>query len=105
MRLALLEKIESKPHLLESYNELLELIAGRPDNAWFWGAAGLPHHGSGAWADRARLLCGGAIHCGAGAWRSGSMWAGFVCIALAILIAGFGVLIHWLSREAVAGKK
>jgi uncharacterized protein (TIGR04206 family) len=100
IRLALLEKIEAKPQLLDSFHELLELMTGTSAQPRVTTRQDYRVTG-------AALGVIGAVSCVLGRTVStgqiavGIYVGGFICLGLAVLLLLVGFLIQWLARDPV----
>ena len=100
IRLALLEKIQDKPELVKSFQELQEVLAEIPV------ARRIEHHQD--YTVTGILLAALGVGCtilgrcmGVGTYAVGIYVGGFICIGLGVLLALVGLLIRWLSRNPV----
>jgi hypothetical protein len=100
IRLALLDKLQEKPELLESYAELQHIMANGPD-----GRPGKAHQD---YALTGVLLAGIGVACalagesgGAGRLAVGLYAGGWICIALGVILTLVGIFIRRLTRNLV----
>ena len=100
IRLALLDKLQEKPELLESYTELQRVLANAPE-----GRAGRTHQD---YALTGALLAAIGVGCalagesnGAGRLAVGLYAGGWICIVLGVILALIGFFIRRLARNLI----
>lgn len=100
IRLALLDKLQEKPELLESYTELQHIMANGAE-----GRSGRPHQD---YALTGIVLAAIGIVCalagqgnGAGRLAVGLYAGGWICIALGLILTLVGIFIRRLARNLV----
>lgn len=97
VRMALLERLEGKPELLRSFNELHDLLEPnldekRPGKRQDFLLTGIVLTLMG-------LLCVILYSTvGHGNWAVGAYWGGVACVVLGFLLALLGLLLRFLSR-------
>lgn len=105
VKLALLEKLQDKPEVLESFQEIQGILAGVSTGDSH------PHRQdftvTGILLSLIGIACAIIGRCwGVGALAVGVHVGGWVCIVLGIVLAFLGLLIRWLSRTpAISMKK
>ena len=97
IRLALLEKIEKRPDLLDPMHELLEILTGDPAKSY---RATQDFRITGLFL---ALIGVGCMMAGRflriGQIPKGIFIGGFLCVCLGILLFFVGLLVRWLARE------
>jgi hypothetical protein len=101
IRLALLDKLQEKPELLESYTELQRILANLPE-----GRAGRPRQDyalTGVVLAAIGIGCAVAGQCsGAGRLAVGLYVGGWICIVLGVILALIGIFIRRIARNLVS---
>ena len=98
MRMAVLEKLEKRPELLDQFEELEELLekplgANDEDKRLDLVLTGVILAIIGAVCALAYSVVGG------GEWAVGAYWGGVTCVALGFLLVLLGLLVRFLSRS------
>jgi hypothetical protein len=105
MKLALLERLQEKPELIESFQELQTILDRAP------GTAGAGNHQD--YRLTGIILAAIGVGCaavgrglGVGRFAVGAYVGGCICVVLGFVLLLAGLLIRWLSRHPVLyGKK
>ncbi len=100
VKMALLEKLERKPELLHSYEDLQSFVEGS--------SADQESTESVDFALTGLLLAVIGVICvvlyatvGQGRWAVGAYWGGVACVALGFLLAILGVVVRFLTRTPI----
>jgi len=104
VKMALLGKLERRPDLLHSFQELQELLDGTSSDTEADERQNLTLTGV--------ILAGIGIACvigystiGSGRWAVGAYWGGVTCVAVGFVLALFGVLTRLLSRTPIERRR
>jgi len=97
IRLALLEKVEQKPELLDSLHELEEVLAGFPEG--YRAPSRQDYRLTGVLLAGIGLACTlGGQSLRVGTLAVGMYVGGLTCVALGVALFLIGLLIRWLAR-------
>ncbi len=98
VKIALLEKLENKPELLKSFQELQQLLDGAASDPDAENRQDLSLTGI--------ILAVIGVACvvlyttiASGRWAVGAYWGGVACVAIGFLLSLLGLLIRFLSRS------
>lgn len=100
IRLALLERIEEKPELVDKVPDILEALTGLPDKA--------PLPTKQDFTLTGVILAGIGLVCALigrsmkeGTFAVGLYTGGMICVGLGVLLAIFGLIVRWVARTPV----
>ena len=100
IRLTILEKAERNPQVMDSMNELLDILGQLPGGS---GANRQDYTVTGvilALLGLAGILLGRFMH--VGQFAVGVYVGGYVCVGIGIVLALLGVFVRWISRTPAA---
>ncbi len=98
VKLALLEKLEQKPELLNSFQELQTLLDGSSSDPEVEQRQDLTLTGVMlAVLGAACVVLYASV--GRGVWAVGAYWGGVICVVLGFILALIGLLIRFLTRS------